>query len=630
MKSIFDYPQIIERLADSLFLNIEKYDNALYSKFFIQRVQDTEFLYSRLNEVQAYGGNVLVVGEPGVGKSNFLKWFLKESQFARSVNLNNCTFLDLTTAPYTEDNHASFVNNVRGTLSSAMIAHLKQLKDPCHDAPPDTSTPAARESLYNYCVTKITNLPLSLGNAKNQIQYLFLDDVDYLPVKCFIELLEHLKPLLFSRYFCVIIACRTPAFNTIKSHRDYNVSRAFDDAKLVQLQPLAVHSILNARIQTLASSGRSLRSILKSDLNGTSLKTLFDYIGGILSGLKPEDDVDFLEYPFTEKQHAFMRMMTNGNNRQVLLMAKEYLHYMRTHIGDIKKEEQGYWVGRRAVITHFTKPDIDSKIRIINLHQKKTFQYTSADLIKKKGIPAHQVGNSTNIVLLETFKHFKYPNHLDSQYYQLLGQEYGLSKDDIREGIADLLDYGMTTERLLEARPALGSKQPFKDYDLTEKGACYLDYLIHWDEYIEKYGLSRHHELFRTFETKQAIEAALLEFLINILVVKRIQLERKAIDTIKIAKGPFRSQFCKLNRDLIRHLDPTDKLTSHELSQDEMAYYLTTRLQLLRDKPSENEAFFELKPESIEAEAARRKLPIALKGIYDAEGFGKYVKTFVK
>src|ERR1700733_2630363 len=156
MKLIFDYPQIIERLADSLFLNIEKYDDGLYKQFFVQRVQDTEFLYSRLNEVQAYGGNVLVVGEPGVGKSNFLKCFLKESPFAKTVAQSSSTFLDLTTAPYTEDNHESFINTIKGTFANAMLAHLKQLNDPCHDAPNDTSTPEARESLYNYCANKIT------------------------------------------------------------------------------------------------------------------------------------------------------------------------------------------------------------------------------------------------------------------------------------------------------------------------------------------------------------------------------------------------------------------------------------------------------------------------------------------
>jgi Cdc6-like AAA superfamily ATPase len=237
MKSIFDYPVILERLADSLFLNIEKYDSTLYTKFFVTRVADSEFLFSRLNEVQAYGGNVLVVGEPGVGKTVFLKWFLNYSSFSKKTAPNARSFIDLTTMPYAPENHQAFICQVKEQIARTIVSHLEQLGDPCNDFPADNKTTTGQESRYNYCVAKLNDLSNKPVKPKAPIHYVFLDDVDYLsePGRCFVELLECLKPLFFSRYFCVIVACRIPAFNRIKSHRDYNVSRAFDDAKLLYL-----------------------------------------------------------------------------------------------------------------------------------------------------------------------------------------------------------------------------------------------------------------------------------------------------------------------------------------------------------------------------------------------------------
>lgn len=630
MKSIFDYPEIIKRLADALFLNIEKYDDDLYRKFFVERVEDAEFLDSRLNEVQSYGGNVLVVGEPGVGKTNFLKWFLKRPEFLQIAEVNSCTLLDLTTTPYTEENHQTFISNLEGKLADAIVTHLGRLGDPCHDITPDNKTPISQEARYNYCASKLGNSSILAKSLGKQIHYVFLDDVDYMPARCFIEVLEYLKPLLFSRYFCVIIACRTPAFNTIKSHRDYTVSRAFDDAKLVRLEPLPVHSVLQARIKTLTSEGRSIRTILTSQLSKTSLRALLEFFRSVISGLEPTDDIELFEYPFTEKQHAFMRMMTNGNIRHILLMAQEYLHYMRSNKGSLRKEEHGYWVGRSAVIRHFINQEINPKIRIQNLHEKKTCQYMTAQVIKEKGIQPRCVGNSIAVVLLETYKQFQYPNRLDAQYVRSLFEEYGLIADDVRQGTVDLIDYGLIRERVLSARPALGAKTSPKDYDLTEKGECYLNYLIHWDEYIELFGVSRHHKEFRTFETSHAVEASLLQFLINILVVKRKILDRKALDTLTIPKGPFRSQFCKLNRDLIRHLDPTDKLTSHEITEHDITDYLTTWLQVIKVRSTSEGKPYEFKHDGIEGLARERGLPLAVTGIYDRPAFEKFVRTFTR
>ena len=185
---------------------------------------------------------MLVVAEPGVGKTSFLKWFLKRAEVLLAIGKDAVTVLDLRTTPYNEEDHKNFIGHVKARLADAMLSHLQLLGDPCNDIEPDDNTVKNQGQRYDYCASKLAKLETPARSPNNPIHYFFLDDVDYLPSHCFVEVLEYFKPLLFSRFFCVIIACRTPAHNTIRSHRDYNVSRAFDDAKLLRLHPLPVHN----------------------------------------------------------------------------------------------------------------------------------------------------------------------------------------------------------------------------------------------------------------------------------------------------------------------------------------------------------------------------------------------------
>lgn len=630
MKSIFDYPKIIESLTDAFFLNIESYDDELYRAFFVKRVEDAEFLYSRLSEVEFFGGNVLVVGEPGIGKSNFLQWFLKSSEFAKQHSPNSFTILDTRPVPYVENTHELFISELKGRVANIMQKHLAVLGDPCNDIPPDDNTSDSRHARYNYCASKVEGIEIKVTDPTKQVHYLFLDDVDYLPANCFSEILENLKPILLSRHFCVIVACRVPAFNALQSHCDFNISRAFDDAKTLRLDPLPVHKILEARIAMLTQGKQSVREALTICPQQGTLAPFFQMLAKLLSQLNPNDDIQLFKYPFTSKQHAFMRMMTNGNIRQVLKMAQEYLRYMRTHRGEIKKMPAGYWVGRQAVIKHFTEEIVEPKIRIHNLHGKKTFQYTSQAELSRKKIPSYRVGNSTQILVLETCKLFQYPNRLDSQYMETLHNEYGLTTTAFQEGISELVNRELIRERFLSARLPLGSRATSKDYDLTEKGDCYLNYLIHWDEYINKFGISNHHRKFRTHDTKMAISAALLQFLINIVATRQSVSKELATADFKIAKQPFRDQFCKINRMLLRHLDPTDRFSIPELTEDAISYYLASWLQVIETHALSDFKNYLFRTQSILKLAEERYLPIELKDIYDVRAFRKFVTTFAR
>ena len=113
------------------------------------------------------------------------------------------------------------------------------------------------------------------------------------------------------------------------------------------------------------------------------------------------------------------------------------------------------------------------------------------------------------------------------------------------------------------------------------------------------------------------------------MVVKRVINGTKALDSFSIPVGVFRSQFIKLNRDLLLHVDPTDKLTTYNLTEEDITRYLTMWLQIIAGKPGNGGKEYVFKVALVEELARRRDLPLAARDIYDGEAFDKFVKTFV-
>ena len=170
------------------------------------------------------------------------------------------------------------------------------------------------------------------------------------------------------------------------------------------------------------------------------------------------------------------------------------------------------------------------------------------------------------------------------------------------------------------------------DYDLTDKGHYYLTYLIHWDSYIRKFGVSMHHAAARSYRTEQGIQASLLEFLINILLYCRNrrapELAPEKID-FKINKKVFMEMYGNLYRDLLGHLDQTDRLTIPVVSSNDMERYLRVSLGVIQTHhlaKAERYLFFGAE---VRRAAREQRVPFEEYHIYDPEGFGTFVDEHV-
>jgi AAA ATPase domain len=621
MKQIFEFPALVESITNNLFLNIEKYpDLEIFNKFFVQRQNEADDLHAKLGEVNEYGGNVLVVGEPGIGKTIFLKWFLDESQFAKQGVLTY-DLLDLRRQPGGEDTSIDFLRRFRDRLADIVVPQLRLRGDPCNDIPDRDSDNLAR---FNYCADKLQKATVR-SSKRDAAHCVFVDDVDYIDERSFCMLLDQLRPVLLSPLFSVIIACRTPAYNTVQSHHDYNIANAFEDARTLWLQPLPVRTILEARLEMLQSS-KSLRR-LEQHFVVRKLANIAAAIRKIVSSLSDGDDIQGLMYPFSPKQHNFMRAMSNGNIRQVLQMAQQLLKYMAAHKNDITRDETGYRIGRESAIELFTS-SVPDKIRIINLHAIKTYQYLTKDELKANNISADKVGNSVYVVILEVFKQFGETGNLSGLHCQQALEAYGLSETQIARAIAELRENHLIRERTLPAHAAIGSQEPERIYELTDRGEYYITYLVYWPEYVRRFGTSSHQVGLRDKDALGKLEASVLEFLVNIACVLDRKIPNRGLD-FKISRLEFLRAFSEEYGALILQISRINE-DVRALTVTHMTSLLAGYLDVIREHKMEGSKNYYFLGARLIEQCKKRNVSLEEKHIYKISDFETFVSTYVR
>jgi len=556
----------MDKISDELFRPLDDYSKELYAQFFVERVEESTFLEARIDEIQKYGGNILVVGDTGTGKTCFLRWFLSSANFIKEHN-PVYYFVDLKSKAE-DGKKESFIQTVRNEFIKAILEYVRKVYgDPCNEINSKIVDESEAKWTYDLLCKKLQE-----HKKMQEVLFLFIDDIDYADEQYLGELLLLLKPIMIAKNGCVVLAARNPACNAILSREDFLIGKMFDKSGLLRLSHLPVNKIIKERIKLICSI-RPERFEIKYNKSKKWLNyitAISSAINSFLSDPKLPKDTETIEYPLTIKQESFIQETSNGNIRLMLEMAKEYMRYMSHNPSKIVKKRQGYWVGRLALLKHFTRDGIDEKIKIQNLHERKSYQYFSKKQIKKLKIPPEKIGNSLYVVLLESL--FEYESINTTRRKQL--KEYGFSDDELTEGIQELQSMGMIDIKVIADRRAIGV-QTYKtpdDFIITRRGKYYMGYMIHWDEYIELYGKSNHHKNAQDDKTKEAVRCSLLEFLADIIIVRSNSKDLRK--DFKISKKVFHEYFCKLSKDVLTKLNMTDKLSPINLSIDNLTMYL--------------------------------------------------------
>lgn len=645
--TILDFPKLINSVADELFLNLDNYrSKGLRTMFLINRRAESEMLSSRLFEVNNYGGNVLVVGEPGVGKSVFLNNFLKNSLFVSNIDQEQLSMIDLREHPYNPQVSGEFIELIRNSLGKTYQTHLNKLGDPCHDA-----SGLSGSDLFNYGASKFMQKGEPLECPEKEIHYLFLDDVDYLPDEAFDSILEDLRPMLISQYFCVILACRVPAYNAIQAQYDTNISNPFLDSRKITLKPLDVHSLLEARLQDLfrpeltarlALQNCKLLSFMKR-IRKTIEECLTEHTESTEVEDSPEEDesedasnteseghwdIDGVQYPFTYKQHQFMANCSNGNIRQVLRMAQAFLREMARVSDKLVDTGAGYRIGRRSLLDLFSSERVDDRDRIYNVNHVKSLEYVTNKQMREKDLEEYQKGNSIDVILLETISECQYPHSLTDSTIKSFYGRFGITTRESEESIRRLLELRMIRKRMLETRVAFGVKIPKHDYELTSKGMYYYSYMIHWDAYIDRFSSSKHKQVFNSSATVVQIETELLKIASNFGVF--VQEKYGELVDFKINRVQLRDYIQIEKQAFLLWLNETNRKIKLDLTVDFLKDYLVNRLGICEKRKSDESKNFLFLAGELLARLEERRIPLKQHDIFDAGWFRDNAEAIIK
>ena len=208
---------------------------------------------------------------------------------------------------------------------------------------------------------------------------MFIDDIDYIDNQYLPSVIDVLRPILNLRNCRVILAARPPAYNTIIGHSDVSMATFFGGGShSLELDHLDVEDIVRARLHFICSDDKC--TVIKKYEKDKSSIDLFKNLGSTMwrlfidPNLPKKEEVETIKLPFTPNQYRGMQSLSNGNIRYVLAMCKEYLKYMKENPKKIKEGIKGYHIGRKAVLDHFSREEVWGRIRIHNIHVRKSYQ----------------------------------------------------------------------------------------------------------------------------------------------------------------------------------------------------------------------------------------------------------------
>ena len=485
--------------------------------FHVERDQANSEFFRELEDCAALGKSLILVGDPGVGKTSFMKRILADNarsihdMFQKNKLLKNYGLIVF---------HVDCLKDVKmfnPSISNFKKAFIEEYSKkankiyPCHEVVNIENEINAR---YQKLVQHILNLEYD-KELKHKFIF-FIDDIDFCEKELQHEILESLSRFLSSEKVIIVYACRPPSLREIDYH--FNLRPKIDVYKKtrhVELKPLDVRYLLSRRLAFLLHE-EFTKSFTSRFIDFFRRKDAFiRYINKFgINGERFEE----IDYPFTIRQENFMARFSNGDIRIILRIAMQYLHYMLNNIGRLQKNENGGWiVGRDVLIKEFSvkpkeNPPIfldEEKWKIIDLHSEKTI--SSRDYSMKRG-------NSLLFNVLEAIALFNDP--MNKNFLHILN-DLGHSDENIRQAIDYLYWQGIIKENIImSAGPTLFGKYSDRDntrYVLTEKGRFYYDEFIEWKQYKNKFGKSQH-SVFDLLETigEDPIHKEVLEFIATI------------------------------------------------------------------------------------------------------------------
>jgi len=436
-------------------IQLAKHDNQVLKELYYNRSDECNRFCAILENIISSGDNVLIVGDAGIGKSNFIYKIALDDSLTIKYNIYPIIIDYREITPRSVD--------------SCLIKFIDSIEEYCNNIKETINNLKANTKdniIQNFhIISKHITLIASKPSRKHLV--VFLDDLDYAENDWY-QLLEYFLPLANSPFISMVLTVRPnllAAINGFDDRFSYYFAR---NVKKIELHPLQVKYILATRLAPVLIENENvpfyqyIKTFFKRD-NSVSkvIKKL---------GVKKLDDLTRFEYPFTEKHNNFMRLITNGNIRGIFEIAFESLLFISKN-----KLESIYEEGAERKV-------IGREGTLLMLYDNAESRYKIIDINKHK----NKKGNSLLYNVLEAVKIIPMIN---DRFYETV-KKLNHSKETIDWALEFLSD---KSNRMIVPikcyTPEIKQKlQLYDEYELTEKGQFYLD-MAKWEEYKRRCGL---------------------------------------------------------------------------------------------------------------------------------------------
>ena len=478
-----------EVILNSMIELVKIDDPEIFDLFWCSRPDETNtFLRAIKFDCRFSGKNFALHGNPGTGKSSFLKFILLKSDLKSGKYypmMINCQSLE-------GQDTTGKISTLRYRLIDEMRNYFVEIGKPNNKLfmkigeDLDSDLVIAKDHLFQNISKE--------DQIKKSFPLLIIDDVDYLELDIQHELLGMLCDFIASDRVTVIYACRNPALKEILFHLNERPRQLFKErVQELPLSSISSQRILARRMAYTLDCEKSKMEIKGRwpDLSiGQKRKSTFEkFIRKFGITL---DNAQKITYPFTGQQEYIMNLLSNGDIRVIFSLAQKIINYLIVNLDNFNPNQDGtILLGRKLLLEIFTDfegreyqpPGLEANSldmdKIINIHQFKSPPLSNNI--------AHGPSLLQNI--LEMLRIEAYINK-GSRFWEVLNNKLGHSDDFISKGLVYCERMRLIEPSFISTITLMGAKEEKGNfpYILTDKGKFYIDELFYWNEYVDLFG----------------------------------------------------------------------------------------------------------------------------------------------
>ncbi len=479
---------VTQRIIPHCFVDIEAIDKKnLLDLLWCER-NDPASLFVRLLSQQCRfnGENVVLCGDPGIGKTSFIHYALRHDNFKDShyfiIHLNCRRWQGLL------DEEIS--THIKEIFIARLLEYFDQIEKPAHELKTKTS-----EEISDTFLDVKKHLMNSITKS-DQISKCFpiviIDDVDYIRKGLQHQLLSLFADLYTSNRITIIYACRKSSLKEVHHHLNGRQRLGFmEHARIEFLYPIGAHRILGTRLAWTLDRSNS-KPVICRIIESVSLKkhadTFEKYINTHNLSLKKSQK---FSYPFTQHQEFLFNQLSNGDIRVIFELGKRFIDYILNEKGSHKVLDDGsIFLGRRNILNllrDFSRKEYKNprapinypdQWKLLNIHEEKSW---NPDTPEKHG-------NSLIQNILELISHEKLVT--EGSTFWIIMTKLGYTPRQIKDGLEYCLEIRLIEPAIIATQGIGFFEKDVTDppFALTKKGYVYIKDIFYWREYRKLFG----------------------------------------------------------------------------------------------------------------------------------------------